>query len=71
MRKIFLQDSVLLRERFPEHPNFNISFFRNASYALFAAEIKTACDNPEIRMNKQFHIVAPAIERELNGIRIK
>ena len=71
MRTIFLQDSVLLRERFPEHPNFNTPLFRSAFYALFAAEIKAACDNSEIRINKQLHVVAPAIERVLNGIRVK
>jgi Centromere DNA-binding protein complex CBF3 subunit, domain 2 len=71
MRTIFLQNSILLRERFSEYPNFNTPLFRHPFYALFAAEIKAACDNPEIRMNEQLHIVAPAIKRKLNGIRVK
>ncbi len=53
LRTVFLQDSVLLRDRYPDHPNFAHILFQHPLYARFAAEIKTAYENPVIPYNKQ------------------
>ena len=65
LRTVFLQDSVLLRERHPDHPNFAHPLFQHPLYARFAAEVQAACENPEIPHNEQIQLAAPAIEREL------
>jgi Centromere DNA-binding protein complex CBF3 subunit, domain 2 len=70
-KTVFLQDSVILRARWPNHPNFQFPLFQSAEYAEFARQVQEACANPEPRYNKQISTIIPAVERELHGLRKK
>jgi len=52
LRTVFLQDSVLFRDYHPDHPNFAHILFQHSLYTRFAAEVKTAYENPVIPYNE-------------------
>ena len=69
MKEIFLQDSVLLRERWPNHPNFQQPLFRSAEFNDFAKKVLAACRDPQVSYNQQIHSVVPELALELQALR--
>jgi len=69
LKVIFLQDSILLRERWPYHFNFQQPLFRSPNYTRFTTDVLTACRNPKVSYNKQVHTVIPEITIKLQSLR--
>jgi hypothetical protein len=44
LREVILQDSVVLRQQFPQHPVWNHPVFQHPSYSAFAQEVKASLD---------------------------
>jgi len=65
LKMIFLQDSVLLRERWPHYSNFQQPLFRSFDYVRFAADVLAAYRNSEVSYNEQVHTVIPEIAIKL------
>jgi hypothetical protein len=69
MKTVFLQDSVLLRALYPDHPNFEAALFKSPEYTAFAEKVLAACKDPEVSRNKRMHAVMPTIADEIQGMR--
>ena len=69
LKTVFLQDSVLLRERWPQHPNFQLPLFATAEYRKFAADVLAACRNPEVSFNERVHQVVPEIALDMQAMK--
>jgi hypothetical protein len=69
LKTVFLQDSVVLREQFPDHPNFKQPLFKTAEYRKFAAEVLAACKNPVASYTDQLQQAVPEVVIELRAMR--
>jgi Centromere DNA-binding protein complex CBF3 subunit, domain 2/Transcriptional activator of glycolytic enzymes len=69
LKTVFLQDSVVLREQWPDHPNFQQPLFKTAEYRKFAAEVLAACRNPVVTYSDQLQQAVPEVVIELRAMR--
>jgi Centromere DNA-binding protein complex CBF3 subunit, domain 2/Transcriptional activator of glycolytic enzymes len=69
LKTVFLQDSVILREQWPEHPNFQDPLFKTEEYQTFAAEVLAACGNPVVTHSEHLHQAVPEVVLELDAVR--
>ncbi len=60
LREIILQDSVALRECFPDHPIWNHPVFQHEAYTAFSQKMQ-ACQNAEKEMPNQLSVLYQAI----------
>ena len=44
LRRVLLQDSVYLKDEFPDHPIFQDPLFRTPNYTQWAAELKAGAE---------------------------
>ena len=51
LREVILQDSVVLRQRFPGHPVWNHPVFQHEAYAAFSRKIEE-CQDAEMKPNQ-------------------
>lgn len=58
LKTVFLQDSVILREQWPEHPNFQDPLFKTEEYQTLAAEVLATCGNPVVTHSEHLHQAA-------------
>jgi hypothetical protein len=57
LRKVFLQDSVFLREKWPHlSAIWNHSLFSQPAYESYATQLKEACASPAVSNPAAFHI---------------
>jgi hypothetical protein len=72
LREVILQDSVALRQMFPENPIWNHPVFHHAAYAAFVKEIES-CQDPGAPPNKlsMFYQAMPQLADHLTAIDVK
>jgi hypothetical protein len=69
LRTILLQDSVLLREQFPQHPIWDDPVFVRKDYQEFAVRIKCSLSNTETPEEVRLQQSLPMIAQRLNTMR--
>jgi hypothetical protein len=71
LRLVLLQDSVLMRKAFPDHPIFLDPLFSSPEYGLFAAKVEDACsqvyeDSRALAIEKAVPEIAEQMRKEFN-----
>ena len=69
LREVILQDSVALRQRFPDNPVWNHPVFQHEAYAAFAREVE-ACQDAEVVPNQLsiFYQAMPLLADHLQSL---
>lgn len=69
LRTTILQDSVALREQFPDHVMRSRPVFHGAEYEDFAARVKQTIQEPELPQGALLSQAMPALRQEFKFIR--
>ena len=68
LRTILLQDSVLMRKEFPQHPMWTHEVFGRADYLTFAAELEASLAVPEPPEELRLKAVIPDVSRTIQNM---
>lgn len=66
LRPIILQDSIILKEEFPDHPIWTDEVFAREDYKVFAQEVALALESTEEPEEIQLRRAVPLIAERLN-----
>jgi hypothetical protein len=66
LRTVFLQDSVVLRPLFPDHPVWKADVFATDAYRAFATRVTAACEAAEEPGDLQLKKALPVVNDRLN-----
>jgi Centromere DNA-binding protein complex CBF3 subunit, domain 2/Transcriptional activator of glycolytic enzymes len=69
LRAVFLQDSVVLRPLFPDHPVWKADVFITDAYRAFATQVTAACEAAEEPGDLQVKKALPVVHDQLNALR--
>ncbi len=64
-RIVFLQDSVLLCQKYPKHPHWNHRLFSLPSYDLFAKDVLAHSHHEEIDQNSLIYTALPHLGQQV------
>ena len=65
LRIVFLQDSVLLRQKYPQHPLWNHRLFSLPAYDVFAKDVLAHLDHEEMDQNSLIRTALPHLGQQV------
>ena len=65
LRVVFLQDSVILRNRYPTHSLWHHKVFKHPLYLTFAANVIARLDDKDRDMNSQIQLAIPLLGQQV------
>ena len=70
LRVVFLQDSVLLRQKYPQHPLWNHRLFSLPEYDVFAADVLAHLDEKEMDQNSLIRTALPQLGQQVVDLHV-
>lgn len=68
LRKVVLQDAVLLMDKYPNHDLFGHPIFRSESFREYATNLKHAIDTVPAPIDQQFRLVVPQVAAQMEAV---
>lgn len=68
LKKVFLQDSVILIERHPDHPNFKHALFQTSEWRQFSEQLRNAISESRDPHETRIDMVAPEISNSISTL---
>jgi hypothetical protein len=65
LKVVLLQDAVMLRTHFPEHPVFKHNIFQTTAFKEFSVQVRAAENNPEYPIHLRLQAAIPDVEGQL------